>query len=1148
MSKRTNSTLFNPSSRFLRSADLVRDFAAPDAMAGYVLTDFGRECLGRIARGLKEEPRQRAFRLTGDYGTGKSSFALLLASGLDRGGADLPPGLRREFSAINEALPKADLVPVLVNGHRSRMGPAILAGLEAAMARVFPRTPHGKLAAELKQRLRDADSLTDDEVLSCIESAKVAVVEGGKGRGLLLILDEMGKFLEFSAANPEKQDVFLLQKLAESAARSGAAPLFVVCLLHQGFNAYSDQLTQASQHEWEKVAGRFDEIVFRQPLDQIVALMAAALGLDRSQVPAADRSGAPLVLDSALQQGWYGATTSRSLLRENIGGVWPVDAFSIPVLIRAFQRFGQNERSLFSFLFSYEPFALRAYCQREAGRLEPFRLHNLFDFIRANFGHRLAVVSYRSHWSTIESAIESFTSDDPTEIQVLKTIGLLNLINADDLLATETAVAWAVGGANEKVRSRVPGILKRLKSQNALFLRGSARGYALWSHSSVDIEARIEEAKRRVPAIGPVNAAVREFLDTRPLVARRHYIETGNLRYFAVHYCTVADLPNFKASGEADGEIVVPLCETEAEREAALAQAMKLKRSEDGRILLVAVPQALERLKGLLLERRRWEWIAQNTPELNSDPMARTEVSRFLQDAELRLQERVQDFIGLNRLVGRSALAWVHEGRRLKVNSGRDVLALLSRLCFESFPHAPRISNELVNRQTLSNSAAAARMRLIEVMLRHPAEPNLGVPADRRPPEISMYFSVLHAAGLHIKKKGKWGFVTKPAADKLNVRPMLEFMERTVMARPDERVSVKALFDTLKRPPFGLREGVLPVFLAVLAIVHEQELAFYETGTFVRDLDQDVFLRLTKAPERFEVQYCRIEGIRSELFQRLSGLLELRPAGATRTELLRLVKDLCFFVARLPEYSRNTKRLSKTTLAVRDAISQAREPIRLIFYELPVACGFAAFPPGKKLRGSDATAFARVLKEALSELRMAHPMLTQRFEQQMAAAFQMGKLPFGQVRNQLAKRAQSLLGLIKETRLKAFCVRMADANGGESDWIESVGSFLASRPPSKWTDDEEDTGERELATLAGRFIRAEGANPGATHGQGLRLMVTRADGEERESVVFAEPVDAKAVIAAETRLRAALGNDERVGLLAATKVLWECLDRAQKKS
>ena len=79
MSEKRIADLFKIGNRFLRSAHLERDFEDPTVLSGYVLTDFTRSCLERVTNGLKPHSGQRAWRMTGDYGCGKSSFALLLA-------------------------------------------------------------------------------------------------------------------------------------------------------------------------------------------------------------------------------------------------------------------------------------------------------------------------------------------------------------------------------------------------------------------------------------------------------------------------------------------------------------------------------------------------------------------------------------------------------------------------------------------------------------------------------------------------------------------------------------------------------------------------------------------------------------------------------------------------------------------------------------------------------------------------------------------------------------------------------------------------------------------------------------------------------------------------------------------------------------
>ena len=73
------SDLFRVQERFRRSAHLEKDFADPKALKGYILTPQATTYLEQLAGGLDDNSGQRAWRITGDYGSGKSSFALLLA-------------------------------------------------------------------------------------------------------------------------------------------------------------------------------------------------------------------------------------------------------------------------------------------------------------------------------------------------------------------------------------------------------------------------------------------------------------------------------------------------------------------------------------------------------------------------------------------------------------------------------------------------------------------------------------------------------------------------------------------------------------------------------------------------------------------------------------------------------------------------------------------------------------------------------------------------------------------------------------------------------------------------------------------------------------------------------------------------------------
>jgi hypothetical protein len=204
-------------------------------------------------------------------------------------------------------------------------------------------------------------------------------------------------------------------------------------LLHQGFNAYTSHLNHAAQREWEKVAGRFEEILFNQPVEQIAHLSASALNVNTDAIPRSHHQELKEALHRTIELGWFGATEPKRLLDTALR-LYPLHPTVLPVLIRVFRRFGQNERSLFSFLLSNEPFGLQAFSGGSIGQADCYRLHDLYDYVRTNFGHRLAGQSYRSHWNLIESVIESFATEDEEQVKVLKTVGILNLLNDADLL------------------------------------------------------------------------------------------------------------------------------------------------------------------------------------------------------------------------------------------------------------------------------------------------------------------------------------------------------------------------------------------------------------------------------------------------------------------------------------------------------------------------------------------------------------------------------------------------------------------------------------------------------------------------------------------------------------------------------------------
>ena len=634
-------------------------------------------------------------------------------------------------------------------------------------------------------------------------------------------------------------------------------------------------------------------------------------------------------------------------------------------------------------------------------------------------------------------------------------------------------------------------------------------------------------------------------------MARRHYIETGNLRHADVRYCPVKDLPAIlkEEATDADGLIIVPLCETLAEREQALAFA---KQAELGSRLnwLVAVPHPLNNLVALVQEVQRWEWVSANTLELNADKYAREEVSRQKVAAQSQLEKRIQNFIGWQQGAGRTMLDWFRVGKPLKIRNGRHLLETLSDIFDETYDRAPRIQNELVNRRNLSSAAAAARMRLIERMFTSPEAALLGMDPAKKPPEMSMYLSVLKRTALHRPNGDSWR-IAEPhhRSDVCNVLPALKHMAELVRDKPDARVNIGMLFKALRNPPYGVRDGVIPLLLSVFAISHERDVAFYKDGSFLRELNGEQLLVLTKDPERFDIQYCKIEGVRAELFERLLAALKIQRPEDREIELLDLVKNLCVFVAQLPVYVRNTKRLSPQALAVRQAILEAREPSKLLFTDLPVACGFDPIEV-KSASGASVKDFVKTLKSTLDELRVAFPELQDRLRRGLREHFTLSG-SIEEYRTALTERAESVCITATEPKFKAFCLRLMDDALSESDWLESIGSHLALKPPSKWHDAEEDVFNTELTHIAALFKRVESlvfsGKDARRSAKAIRLAVTLSTGVEHQQVIHFSAEEEQRMSTLQRRFADILAEDERLGLAAASRAIWARFEAEEEK-
>ncbi len=1119
----------------LRSVRIDRDLDDPAAGERFVETPFAGAALRRLSRGLAAGSTERAWRLTGDYGSGKSSLALAFcrrAAGQEQGGAGDQPGDVR-------------LVPVISVGQREPIGRSVVRGLRGCLDRLGLSTDRRS-----KTLLGDADAPEPEKVLEAIAAVSDLVRSAGFGDGLLIVLDELGKNLEHAAwAGGGLDDVFLLQLLAENAARSGASPLMVVAVLHQSVAGYAAGLPTSARREWEKVAGRLEEVVYSPPLDETALLVAAALGTRVEQLDGDAVRAAEGVMAKAVSAGWFGAGAPAAALARVAAGLFPVDPTVLPVLSRVFRRFGQNERSLFGFLASSEPFGLLEYARRPLATAKPYRLADLYDYVNANLAGVLSSGATNSRWSIVSSVVAGVDAKSPVELEILKTVGLLNVVDDPSIPSSADAIVLAIAGVDGDAAVEVREGLERLMgATRILHRRGGAGSLSLWPNTSVDLEALLQQGLTEVSSADTVRSLL-PSLPRDPLVARRHYVETGALRHFERRYVGADALaaalaePLGDGPTSPDGRVLVVLTRDQAERDRALAVVDDAAAGLHPRVL-VAVPAPIGGIDPMLRDVQAWRWVRDHGEGLAGDRFARMEVARQLLLAEDRLSRAVSGLME-GRL---GATAWYGEGGSRRIDSERDLVTHISAVFDAVFDRSPLVRNELINRRTLSSAAARARSVVIEALASSADVADLGISSAGTPPERAIYLSVLERGRLHVRRGSGWGVVVPSGDDDpLRIRFALEAIHDLLTATPDARVPYLEVAACLRGGRLGVRDGLIPLLVAIYLAAHWHHTAVYEDGTYLDQVGGPEFSRIVKESEHFELQHCSIDGVRAGVFARLAEAIGVERA-STAPELLDVVRPLTRFLAEVPDYARRTRRLSATAVAVRDALMVARDPAAMLFSDIPKACGLEPIGVVEAMPDRDAAQLVKCVKTAMRELRDAYPDLLTRLFAALAAVLELEETAPTKIREAAGARARRLVQQVAEPELKTFLLRLADRVLDDNAWMESLASGIARKPPERWSDADEGEFLHRLPPLARRFRRVESAafEAGSAEGRtsdGYRLVVTATDGRELEEILRPTGLDDDEVAGLEAEMRAFLSRHGRAGAFAATRMLMASLSR-----
>lgn len=1127
---------------YTRSINLQRDANSLDVINAYIPTSRALKLFSRVSEGFNDKQVPRAWSLIGPYGSGKSSSSVFLShllsspvlattkaafKNLKSAEADIAKPFQKATSKSNGYL------KVLITGSPEAMGKKIVEGLYESAEKFFStfRGPTPKIVTQLKALSRKS-SVSTTELLKQLEALQTALLNKDC-KGIYLVIDELGKFLEFEARHYGANDIYMLQALAEHACKGSECNLFLFVLLHQSFEQYAKGLGESLKNEWSKVQGRFEDVPFLESAEQVLRVVSAAFEYDLTQtetrkIRSAVKDLVEILRENEALPGVMNKTSSVDLMC-NCYPIHPVSAILLPALC---QKIAQNERTLFSYLGSYEEFGLQDMLERMESVDDWIYPHHVYDYFITN--QPAALGDYRTHrrWVEVVTAVDRLGDAPDDQLNLLKTIGLLNIIGIKGGFKASKALLETCGTS----KTTISRSLKMLSGKSIVTFRRFSDEYRVWQGSDFDLEEALEEELNNLGEFS-LSFELNASEAIMPIVARRYTIKSGALRYFIPEF---VDAKTYLSSPTKTNEPRIIFFLASVKDDEKIFHASVVHHFSDTDIVALCLNGA--QLREATAEVLALQQVQNTRQELNSDHVAKREFEDRMTAAEYsqnlllqRLQEQPQECI------------WFNNGESLVVSNKRSFQEALSRVLERVYCKAPVLHNELINRDRPSAQANAARNKLLEAMMECPNKKDLGI--EKFPPEKAIYRSIIRETGLHHKDTLELQEPNKRSTLYHVWKEINKFLDSTEKTPK----SFAELNETLMAPPYGVKAGVLPIIYIAVYIVYQHELALYEEHRYRPVMTRDMLDRFVKRPNEFTFQRFRITGLRSSIYKEYCKIIDT----GSKLTVVQLVSPLAKFIGDLPFYTQKTKSsdLSEKAKNVRNAFHLAKSPEHLIFEDIPKALGYEKELTKKKpsLEG-----LAISLQSCLKELKDAYPKLIKQQIKMLLEAFHMDeRTELPELRRKAIGRYEGLdQYTVDVDGLRAFIKRVTKIKGTDEDWLESILMFLGQKPSKNWTDTDRGEADVKLSDFAKRILDLEALrvhyDRSKKHMDGefdvILLKSLKKGSEPIDEVVAIDRKRKEAIQACKAELRKALNehSDSELQLAALAEVVDEFLMERNK--
>ncbi|WP_027340234.1 hypothetical protein [Halonatronum saccharophilum] len=768
-------------------------------------------------------------------------------------------------------------------------------------------------------------------------------------QGIYIIFDEFNKLLE---DNIDSFDGKELQDFAELATRSEENEIHLLLISHKNLLQYTKDLPQEQINEWKKVEGRFKSLDASQYSSQIYELMSNVIlkdnvQWDRFKIENEDifESYKDKLSDLDLCPDYNQKEKEKYLLK----GCYPLHPLSAVLLPKLSQKVAQNERTIFTFLSTKEDNTLGDFINGEHRKEFPLiRLSIIYDYFEDLMQQELDYSQMHQAWSDSQRALQKIRGVESSKLEFIKSLGVINAVNNfTEIPPSKQILRFALDYLSDE---EFDGLIDELINDKIIIYRKSLGQFKFFEGSDLDFNTKINEKKEEREGSFSARYLLKEYF-TPPFVYPKGYNYKYKIkRYFAGEYLTIQEVKGIKDWDKfliksnkkkrynskiyQDGVIVYLL----AENKRQIEEAKKIVKDILHRRIIFVIPKKPLKIEGLLRELDAQDILKKDKLFLEQDSLAEKELNAYMEETKQLLDNKLTRFIEpyYNK-------SYYYNSGNLKSNikSRKDLSKTVTEICMDCFNKTPIINNELIVRDKITGQQRKARKEIVNSMIFGELKERLGI--EGYGPEFLLYRTMFIKSNLLVEvdnsEQMKFNLELEDDSKRVDrrLKEVLELIEKEVYSSEKE-VNLSQVYNKLRKPPYGLRLGIIPILLVVTGRLNNtlKNIVIRHNGE-EREINVKLFEDINRYPSRFTIELTKWDQVKENYISFLEELYIDRLEGNSSNEVNRLKKlytAIKGWYQALPKYSRETGEISKESMMLRRIISRRNNEAKKLLLDI----------------------------------------------------------------------------------------------------------------------------------------------------------------------------------------------------------------------